>query len=168
MASAGGQANIRFIDYNSESSTTSVITANLTAANYAAQLAKFQTLVAAIEGISEGALNQSQLIAFTARGTATPPIAPTAQREKKWLVTYEDNQQYLDPPTNAVVNNGYGKVFNVEIPCAALILLQPNSDLADLSLPLVATFVTAFEEFALSPYGGTVNVLQIRYVGRAL
>lgn len=168
MASAGGQANVRFIDYNSEGSTVTVTTENLTAATYAAQLTKFQTLVAAIEGVSEGALNQSQLIAFTARGTATPPVSVTAQREKKWLVTYEDNQQYLDAPTNTIVNNGFGKVFNIEIPCAALVYLRANSDLADLSAPAMAAFVTAFEAFALSPYGGTVNVLQIRYVGRAL
>lgn len=168
MASAGGAATIKLLDHNSEASSVSVITDNLTAANFAAKLAQFQTLRSTVQAISMGTFSSGQLVAFTQRGSATPPSNVQAQREKKWLVTYEDNQQYLDAPTNTVVNNGFGKVFNIEVPCADLTLLQPNSDLADLTQAPMVAFIAALEAFALSPYGGTISVLQIRYVGRAL
>lgn len=167
MASAGGSANIKLIDHNSEGSSLSVITDNLTAANFAAKLAQFQTLLATVQGISLGTFNQATLTAYTQRGLATPPADANAQREKKWLVTYEDTTQYFDPPTNAIVNNGFGKTFTAEVPCADLSKLQPNSDLADLTDADMVAFIAAFEAFALSPYGGSVNILQIRYVGRA-
>jgi len=168
MASAGGSAVVRFIDHSGEGSSVTVITNNLTAGNFATKLAQYQALVSAIEGVNLGTLNQSQLTAFVARGSNVPPTNSAAQREIKWLVSYQDNQQYLDPPTNVVVNNGFGKLFSIEIPCADPSLVRPNTDIADLLLPAWTAFIAAFEAFALSPYGGSVKVVGARLVGRAL
>jgi len=168
MASAGGSAVIRFIDHSGEGSSVTIITNNLTAGNFATKLTQYQDLVASMEGLSLGRLNQSQLTAFVARGSNVPPTSTNAQREIKWLVSYQDNQQYLDPPTNAVVNNGFGKLFSIEIPCANPSLVKPNTDVADLANPSWTAFIAVFEAFALSPYGGTVRIVGARLVGRAL
>lgn len=168
MASAGGGASVRFLDHSGESSTVSVITENLTAGNFATRLTQFTNLIAALEQVSLGTVNQSTLTAFTARGSAILPVTANAQREVKWLVSYQDTQQYLDAPTNTIVNNGYGKVFSIEIPCADSTLVKVNTDQADLQQSEWGAFITAFEAFALSPYGGTVTVLGARLVGRAL
>lgn len=95
---------------------------------------------------------------------------PESNREEKWLVSYTDTQQWLDAPTNTIANPGYGKKFNVEIPCADLSLRVGNSELVynngSVGVTDIDSWVTQFETVARSPYGGTVSVTTIASVGR--
>lgn len=160
------QATITIRDYSNELSRMTINTVDITAGNITAQLAALQTLVTDIGPIIYGEVAETVLKIVTP-GSSTPPTDPLAQIETRWLVIYADTQQYLDPPTDTVLNPGFGKLFQVEIPCADLEgdNLLTNSDLADLTDTQIAAFVTAFQAIARSPYGGTVTVNQIRLVG---
>lgn len=162
------QLVITYLDYGGEKSTTGIASSEITAANYAARVGEMTSLVAGINTITLGARYKTAFTTVITPGTSTPPTDKNAQRENKWLVTYQDSQSYLDPGPNTVPNPGFGKVFNIELPCADLSLLEPGTDIVDLFDPAVSQFITPFEVFARSPYGGTVTVLQIRHVGRAL
>jgi hypothetical protein len=116
-------------------------------------------------------MNSERLQVFDTKLSNTPPTDPSAQVERKWLVTYEDDLPFFDDPVNAIPNEGFGKLFQMEIPTADIEtagILLDNSDDADLTFAAMATFVTAFEDIARSPYGGTVNVIKVTTVGRDL
>lgn len=166
MAGFGG---FTLMDHNRELSNISFYTGNITAVSLPNTLTEFGALRTAIEGITLGVVVKESLKVFDTKLANTPPSDENAQRERKWLVVYEDNLPYFDHPVNAIPNEGYRKTFTFEIPTAELVgRLLPNSDEADLTDTGVAAFVTAFEAVARSPYGGTVNVLQMRAVGRNL
>lgn len=158
-------AYLKYRDFSRETSTMRLNTANMTAANLAAQQTALTTLAAAADTITTG-IQAERGIQVDVQGSSTPPASEEAQIEKRWLILYNDTQQYLDPPTDSVLNPGFGKLFQTEWPCAdPTDHLQTNSDLADLTETDVAAFVTAFEAYVRSPYGGAVNVLEMRFVG---
>lgn len=166
MAGYGG---FTFLDHNGEKSNISFYTGNVTAVSLPGLLTQFGALRTAIEGITLGTVSQEELSVFRTKLSNTIPSDENAQRERKWLVVYEDAQQFFDPPVNAIPNEGYRRIFNVELPTALLTgQLLPNSDEADLTTTEMAAFVTAFEAVARSPYGGTTNVLKLVAVGRNL
>lgn len=171
MANNAGAGSFTLMDFSRETSSFGFATGAITAVSLPGTLTQFGALRAAVQGITNGAVVGEQLIV---NRTKFPEPAPgsldaTAKREAKWLVTYTDTTEYFDPPTNAIPNAGYGKVFTVEIPCAddsiAGIKL-PNSDEADLTSTEMAAFVTAFEDIARSPYNGAVTVTRVMIVGR--
>lgn len=155
-------------DYDKEISTTSINTGAVTAVSLPGLLAEIGTLRDAIDNITLGVLAREQLTAFNTPLSNNPATLPNAQRETKWLVLYEDNTQFFDPPVNAIPNEGYRKRFVLEIPTANLNLLAANSDLADTTNPAIQAFIDAFEQTGRSPYGGSVNVIEIRHVSRNL
>lgn len=164
-----GYGSFSFLDYNSERSNMQFYTANVTATSLPGLLAEWGTLRNAIQGIILGTIAQEELSVFRTRLSNALPNDANAQRERKWLVVYEDVTEFFDAPVNAIPNEGYRKVFTFEIPTARLTgLLKPNSDEADLNAPAVQAFVNAFEQTARSPYGGRVNVLKMVAVGRNL
>lgn len=168
---AGGQGGFTIVDFSRERSSFRFHTGAVTAVSLPGLLTQFGTLRTAIEGITLGVMNSERLQVFDTKLSNTPPTDPSAQVERKWLVTYEDNQPFFDPPVNAIPNEGFGKLFQMEIPTADIEtagFLLPNSDQADLANVTIAAFVTAFEAIGRSPYGGTVNVIQITAVGRDL
>lgn len=159
------KAIISVRDYSGEVSRMTVNTPDITAGNITAQLALLQTLAAEAADIIYGTIAETALQIVTP-GSSAPPIGPAAQIELRWLVVYTDSQQYLDPPTDSVLNPGFGRLFQTEIPCAVIDdNLMANSDFADLTDTQVGAFVTAFEAIARSPYGGTVQVNSLRIVG---
>lgn len=93
------------------------------------------------------------------------PISNNAHRELKWLIFYRDTSQYLDAG-NTVVNPYYNKIFKNELPTANGALLSAGSDTLDFSAGAVNTFVQAYEDVVRSPVGGTIQVVEIRLVGR--
>lgn len=163
MAGAG---NFTFLDYDKEKSTTGFHTGAVTAVSLPGLLTQFGTLRTALAGITLGTIAGESLSVFETRLSNVLPTDENAQRETKWLVVYEDNLPFFDDPVNAIPNEGFGRVFNIEIPTADLSLLLPNDERMDISGGAGAAFVTAFEDVARSPYGGTVNVLEIRHVSR--
>lgn len=118
----------------------------------------------ATEALVLGAFEQEQTSIIT-RNVVLPAVPPTAQREKKFIVSYRDVTATLAANVN---NPGYGKYFNIEIPCAddtnpAFFLA--GKDELDLANATVAAWVAAFEAYARSPYGGEPKVIEITFSG---
>lgn len=145
-----------YLDYSKEKSTVDFRIRDMTAATIAAILTDAAALGLAINGLSGGTLIKSQLMQDSSSFESTPPVDPNAQRERKWLVRYQDT-----------VNLKYGQV---EIPVAKVNtdLLLPNSDEADLSATEWAEFATQFQLLARSVDGNAVEVREAFLVGRNL
>lgn len=166
---AGGLYSLTMLDYSRERSAFSVITGEVTAVSLPGLLTNIAAYRSAIDGITLGVQADEALRAYQENLSNTPPASALAQIESAWLVTYEDNLPFFDDPVNAIPNEGFGKLFTLTIPTADIAAagrLAPNSDEAVLTETGMAAFVTAFEAMARSPYGGTVNVVSVRHVGR--
>jgi hypothetical protein len=164
-----GLLGFSMLDYSREKSSFSIITGDVTAVSLPGLLTEIGALRAAVDGITLGTVADESLRAFATNLSNTPPASPLAQVESAWLVTYEDSLAFFDDPVNAIPNEGFGKLFTLTIPTADIAAagrLAPNSDEAVLTEAGIAAFITAFEATARSPYGGTVNVVSIRFVGR--
>jgi len=162
--------NFTWKDFDKETSNWSFHTGAVTAVSLPGLLTQFGALRAALANITIGTITKEQQTVFETRLANAPPADPNAQRERKWLLTYEDNQPFFDPPVNAIPNEGFGRVITTEIPTADFTgtHLLPNTDQANLADAEIAAFVAAYEAIARSPYGGTVNVLGLTAVGRNL
>lgn len=147
--------NIRYLDFSNELSTAGVFGTLLTAANFDAQVALQDNLIAAVDAITLGVLNRYSRIAAVVAGSSTPPVNAFAQRESKWLVKYAENAT--------------GQVHTMEIPTADLQFLLAGSDLLDLTSTEGSDFVDAFEAYAVGPLtGNSVQVVSVQFVGRNL
>lgn len=170
MANNAGGGSFTLMDYDRETSTMNFATGPITVATLPAALTQFGALRTAIQGITVGTVAAESLYVNRTKLSNTPPADPHAQRERKWLVTYEDATEYFDAPTNSIPNAGFGKVFNVEIPTADFgiaDILLPNSGDANLTLLPMSQFITAFENLVHSPYNGAVSVIRIQAIGRS-
>ena len=168
---AGERLAVGFIDYSKEESSVGVGVGAVTAVSLPGLLTQIASYITAIDAITLGTVRDDTLTAYSTNRSSVPPTDPNAQRERKWMVVYTDNQQFFDPPTNAIPNAGFGKKFRIEVPTANFDLVDvfpTNSDEADLGQAQIAAFVTALEAMARSPYGGTIEVLSITGVGRSL
>lgn len=162
-----GKLGFTILDYSREKSTLALATGNITAVSIAGTLTQVGALRTAIDGIILGVISDERLSVFETNLSNIPPVSELAQIESAWLVQYEDNQAFFDPPDNAIPNEGFGKLFTMTIGTADIVgRLLPASDEADLTDTQIAAFITAFEAIARSPYGGTVNVTRITFVGR--
>lgn len=115
---------------------------------------------AAVDAVTLGVQAKQKLTAFENLDVSVP-ASPVAQRELAWVVHYHDATEFFDPPTNSIFNENYGKPETLRIPTADVTsadLMQPNSDLADLTQPEWSAFVTAFVDLAQSRGGGVVAV----------
>lgn len=166
---AGEQYSITIGDYNSETTVMGVHTGSVTAASLPGLLTNIANLKASTSALILGNVWADQLRAFKTPGanSGIPPTDQNAQVERKWLVTYRDNQPYFDPPINAIPNAGFGKLFNVEIGTANAELLDNNSEFLSLDpADPGGEWAADFEAMARSPYGGTTEVISIELVGR--
>lgn len=147
-------SSIQITDYSQEVSSFGVNSAVLTAGNIVAQTTAAEALSTATDALTIGRITK-QTITQIIVDDAGVPTNPYAQRELKWLVTYQ-----------AITS---GKKFQVEIAAPDLTdNTVPNSDVADLTSTDWAAWVTAFVGFAKSPDDVTdsVIVLGARVVGR--
>lgn len=155
------------LDNSREVSSFSVITGEVTAVSLPGLLSDIADFRAAVGNITLGVQTQDALRAYADSHGNTPPANELADVETAWLVTYEDTLEFFDDPVNAIPNEGFGKLFTLTVPTADVVgKLQANSDKANLAQADIAAFVTAFEAMARSPYGGTVNVIEMTRVGR--
>lgn len=145
---------LTFLDNSREKSTFQAHMAAITALNIAEKLADMGDLRLAIEGITLGTVIGDKWVGDITKYAETLPASVEAQREKKWLVRYQDDVNLA--------------IYTVEIPTADLSLLQTNSDLMIIDAGAGATFVAAFEALVVSPEGNNITVLDVRYVGRSL
>lgn len=155
----GAIGQFTLLDFSGEKSNMSFYAGDITAVSLPGFLTDFGQLRTAIEGITLGTMNKERWIGDDTLLSNTPPASPVAQREIKWLVTYQGNTSQ--------------KLFQMEIPTADLTIagiLVPGTDLADLTQAAMATFVTEFETIARTPDDDTetVNVISVRFVGRNL
>jgi len=145
---------ISITDYSQENSSFGFSSAALTAGNIVAQTAALATLEAATEDLTIGHVSKQQ-VAQVLVDDPSVPTSPYAQRELKWLVTYQ-----------AVTS---GKKFTLEIPAPDVTdNLVPNSDAADITSDDWDAWITAFVSVAKSPddLSDSVIVLGARLVGR--
>lgn len=164
---------LRYQDFSKEESSVGFNGVQMNAGNYAAQMILAHDLRTAVNAITIGALIAEKVMAENFAYVIAVPTDKNAQRERKWLVAYKDGSQFSNSPTNTVNNPGYGKKFTVDIPTADLALLPDgHSDKIDPDDAGIATeitdFITAFEAYQRSPYGGVAVVTQIVAVGRNL
>ncbi|MDX9825607.1 MAG: hypothetical protein RBU26_11775 [Sphaerochaeta sp.] len=151
---------LTYVDTSGEIGTASFDGRTLNAANFDEQA----TLMSALRDATDGMTNLNRFMevrgASATRASKVRPEDEDAQREKKWLVLYEDTVTF--------------RQYSVEIPGRApgLLLADPDGgffDKADLSHEDVAAFVTAFEAYVVSPVAANpVSVLEIRAVDRNL
>lgn len=169
MANNFGGGSFTLLDYDRESSTMHFNTAAITAVSLPGTLTAFGNLRTAIGNISVGTVASEALYVNRSKLSNVPPADPNAQRERKWLVSYEDTTEFFDPGVDSIPNAGFGSVFSVEVPCADFsgTHLLTNSADADLTDPDIAAFKTAFEAIARSPYGGAVNVIRMQAIGKS-
>lgn len=163
-----GRLGFKIRDYSREVAGFSLATGEVTAVSLPDLLTEVGALRTAVDGITDGVISDESLSVFNTNLSNAAPTDLNSQREHVWIVTYEDNLAFFDDPVNAIPNEGFGRLFTMTIPTAdpdVVGRLQANSDLANLAETGMAAFVTAFEETARSPYGGMVNVTQIRYSG---
>lgn len=156
---------LTLVDYNGETSRMSINIGVVTVATIASRLSQAADLRAAVLNLTLGNQKSDSMTAFKTNISNNLPANTSAQVERKWLVTYADDTQFFDL-AQAIPNEGFGKLFNVEIATADDSLLENNSEFLDLGGPEAAAFVTAFENMARSPYGGQPVVLSMELVGR--
>lgn len=162
-----GRGSFTMLDYSSEKSTLQYYTGEITAVSLPDTLTEVGALRTAIEGITLGVVAKESLSVFDTLLSNTPPTNELAQVESAWLVQFEDNLPFFDDPVNAIPNEGYQKLFTMTIGTADIVgRLVAGTDQANLANTQIAAFITAFEAIARSPYGGTVNVTKITFVGR--
>lgn len=146
-------------DYSNETSTVKFYNGAITAASLPGYLTNFGALKSAVQGITSGIIASESWVGDNTVLSQAAPATPVAQRENKWLVTYEGDTSQ--------------KLYQMTVPAADITnaaLFLANSDDADLASAPMAAFVTAFETIARTPDSDTetVTVKSIRYVGRNL
>lgn len=154
------EASFTFIDYSDEDSVHAINTVLTTAGNFAAQQTAMAAYQVAILAVTLGNLKNQAYKATITKFNASVPTDANAQRERKWLVRYQDAvtfAPYKSELPTAMLEDGLGASW-----------LLPGTDLIDLTITEVAAFVTQFEAFARSPEGNAVEVLELVAVGRNL
>lgn len=145
------------VDYSDETSRFEVTTETITALTLPTVLGLLTTFEAAEAPMILGTIIRKQQDVFDNTAARVLPSDANAQRERKWLVIYHDNTS--------------GKVFRCAIPTADPVgHMVPGTDLADMTEPEVAAFVTAFQNAFRSPDDSThgITVDKITLVGRNL
>lgn len=142
-------------DYSEETSTMSFNFDAITAVSIPGFLTDYGAFRTAFEAVTMGALVADSWTGDKTKYSNAAPTDPNAQRERKFLVIYEDTTT-LTP-------------YRMEVPCANFGLTdlwQGNTDKVDLAQTEIAAFISAFETLCRSPEGNAVNVISIRGVGR--
>lgn len=145
-------------DYDKKIGTVQVNTGLVTALTLPTLLTQIGALRSAIAGIIIGVEQKESQTVFDTLLSQALPVSQFAQRGNKWLVIYHDNEQFFDPPVNAIPNEGYLRKYRVMIPTANNALLTGNDTFLDLTTGAGLAFKTAFEAIAVSPDGGNVVV----------
>lgn len=168
------RAAINVRDHENESSSVIVWVQDIGAGNYASVTQDIDEIKDAILTISLGTVKDAAFTKSFPEASGFPSTDPEAQREAKYVVTYQDTVQFLDV-ANTIANPGYLKVFTTEIPCADLSLLPDGKSELDLQDGgVVQAFVAAWEANVRTPYNNSAavtpaawnDVLSIKHGGR--
>lgn len=149
------RASIAIADHENQKSDVLVWVQDMGAANFASVTQDVDEIKDAVATISLGDVGAASITKTYPEVAGFPSDDPQAQRQTKWLVTYQDVMQFLDE-ANTIANPGYLKVFTSEIPCADLALLpEGKSELNLTDAGVVQAFVAAWEANVRSPYNHT-------------
>jgi hypothetical protein len=165
------QYTISLMDRSRERSGIAVNIGPVTAATLPGLLTTTGALQAATDALSLATVANVAMTVFNNQVSTTPPTSPWANRETKIKFTYQDTTEYFDAPTNSIHNEGFGKIFRVEVPAPDLdaVTFAGNTDFLVLNdAGPVQAWIEAFEAIALSPYNGSVMVINAELVGRAI
>lgn len=163
-------------DYDGQTGIVGVQTTEITDLNFVAVATQMGTFRTTLTELIRGIFVQAQLSIISRFAASTDKATDDlAQRGNKWRVQYRDNTQFLDAPTNSVVNYGYLKPFDFEVPTADLTLRENNSDIiytlagggVGAASADIEAFVAAANALVRSPYGGAAQVLMIEAVTRS-
>jgi hypothetical protein len=167
---ANGRVSFGLRDSRNKLSSFELEVGAVTAVSLPGLLTQIGTLRTAVDAVTLDTLASEHMSVFDTKLSNAIPTNSEAQNGKVWVVQYEDNQQFFDPPVNAIPNEGYQKIFTRTLPGADYSLLDTNPgvelDELDITAGPGLTLVNAIEAMARSPYGGTVNVLRIYADGR--
>ncbi len=142
-------------DYSNEPTKVGVFFPDITSANYDAQVTSMGLLQAAMDGVTAGDLNGSQLNAVDVPVPSKAAV-PAAQRELKWHVSYSD-------PSSAIGNGSF------EIPMADTGELDANGQDLDIGTGTPGeALVTAIQTYCVSRLDNAIVVETIKLVGRNL
>lgn len=148
------QGSFTYNDFSNEKSSMGFFFGPITVLTIAAFLTQYGALRTAVNAITLGNLVADQWTGDRTQYSNAIPTDENAQRERKFLVKYEDTTSLAQ--------------YRMEIPTADLTgRMIAGTDLVDLTDTEIAAFITAFETLCKSPEGGAVNVLEIRAVGRS-
>lgn len=146
---------MQFLDNSNEESGFSFNFGPITALTIAAFLTQFGAFRTATDAITIGSLVSDQWTGDKTIYTRVVPSDVNAQRERKFLVTYEGVTTHSK--------------YDLEIPTADFTgRMVADTDKVDLTDTEVAAWITAFETLCKTPEGEAVNVLSITGVGRNL
>jgi len=145
---------ITITDASQENSTFSFVSSALTAGNIAGQTAALATLETATAALTIGNVSKQQ-VAQVLLDAYSVPTDPYAQRELKWLVSYQSLTS--------------GHLWSLEIPAPNLTdNLVPGTDQADITSTDWTAWISAFVAVAKAPDDITDSVIVngARLVGR--
>lgn len=163
-------------DYDAQTGIVGFQVAEVTDLNFVGIATQLGEWRASVLPLIRGLVVQSQLSIVSRFSAADVPATDDqAQRGNKWRVSYRDTTPFLDAPANTVVNYGYLKQFDFEIPTANLTLRENNSDViytsggggVGASAAVINAFVTETNQIVRSPYGGDGAVILIEAVTRS-
>jgi hypothetical protein len=147
-----------FADYSDEKSTVEFTYDQATAANFDAIVGHISGALNALEDLTLGNVNKTTFVAQVNDVDLGPAGTPSAQRELKWLLEFQDSVT--------------GGRFQREVPTADIVtagLLIPNSDVADLTATEWVALKTALDgNIRSNTTGNTATLTGARLVGRNL
>lgn len=148
-----GKIVLTFWDYDSEPSTASCPSGEVTDLTYADINAKMSAYFAAVEAITIGNLVKDTRIMEVDQQSKLPAGDKTAQREMKWLVR---------------MHNAAGDPLKMLLPCADLSFLDENNRAQmDKDAAEYTALTTAIAALFLTD-GQTVYIDDVIFVGRNL
>lgn len=165
------RSNITLNDFDGQAGSLGFAIPEITPVNLANHLTQMGVILATLDPITDGLPVAYELTRQVSQNASfQKSIVSSSQRGNKWAVTYRDSQASFVQGSETIPNVGYNKIFAVEIPTASFVLRENNSDivynLSGIEVTGFGSFVLAFNGFARSPYGGTVQILEIRAVTR--
>lgn len=149
------QVVFSYKDYSKEISHARFDVTTMTAANFDATNTAINALSTAILGIqAENCLQGKRVVSASTFVTRAPATDKAAQREKKWLLTVEDNTLHT--------------LSRHEVPIADTQYVTANSDFMDLSADPGLALKTAVEAVVKSPAGNAVTLISVQFVGKRI
>lgn len=146
-----------FLDASAERSSVTMHIQPITVGTISAVVSFVGVVREDLEALTLGTVASEKIIMDDTYISRTPPTDQGAQRELKWLVTYEGVTDH--------------KLYQFEIPTADPSLTIAGTDLADITLTPWVDFITDIEFSTVRTPGSdtqAINFVDARLVGRNL